>query len=70
MRITVVERDQCLQLEVHDDGAGFDVGVVPAQGGLTNMRDRAYGVGGDVTVESARGRGTRVSVTIPLVAPG
>ena len=29
-----------------------------------------FDVGGDVRVESARGRGTRVRVTIPLVAPG
>ena len=70
VRITVAEHDHRLQLDVHDDGAGFDVGVVPARGGLANMRDRVKDVGGDVSVESRRSRGTRVSVTIPLAAVG
>jgi signal transduction histidine kinase len=67
LRITVAATDDRLQLEVDDDGAGFDVAAVPASGGLTNMRDRANSVGGDVSVESGPG-GTRVSITIPLAS--
>jgi signal transduction histidine kinase len=45
--------------EVRDDGPGF----VPAghyNGGLRNMRDRIEAVGGQLVIESAPGRGTRV----------
>lgn len=70
VRITLAHLDQILRLDVHDDGAGFDPAAVSARGGLTNMRERAAGVGGTVTIESGPGRGTRVIVTIPLVADG
>jgi signal transduction histidine kinase len=37
--------------------------------GLTGMRERACGVGGDLTVESAPGRGTRVTAELPFELP-
>jgi signal transduction histidine kinase len=66
VRVTVAERDDSVCFEVRDDGAGFDAGAVPAGDGLTNIRDRVTAVAGLVTIESAPGRGTRVSATIPL----
>jgi signal transduction histidine kinase len=68
VRITLAERDQRLRIEVYDDGAGFDPAAVSAGGGLTNMRERAADVGGNIRVDSGPGRGTRVVITIPLVA--
>jgi signal transduction histidine kinase len=53
------------QLVVQDDGHGFDVGSVPPLStgyGLTSMRDRAQGLPGSLTIESAPGRGTKVGV--------
>jgi len=56
------------QLEVTDDGAGFDVRDALASGtgaGLMNMRDRLDAVGGTVAIDSTPGAGTTVRVLGP-----
>jgi signal transduction histidine kinase len=55
-----------LHFEVRDDGAGFDARRVAPGVGLTSLRDRLAAVGGEVTVQSRPGHGTRVSASIPL----
>jgi signal transduction histidine kinase len=45
--------------EVRDDGPGF-IPTGHVQGGLRNMRDRIEAIGGELTIDSAPGRGTRV----------
>lgn len=53
-----------VRLEVTDDGRGMDPAT--AEGfGLRGMRERVASGGGDLTVDSAVGRGTRVRVTMP-----
>jgi signal transduction histidine kinase len=66
--ITVADTDGDLRLEVADDGPGFDVRATNGGAGLLNMRDRARAVGGELTIDSQPGRGTRVIATIPLPA--
>jgi len=59
-----------LDVVIADDGQGFDpsTAVAPASGwGLLGMRERAALVGGSVTVDSAAGRGTRVTIRIPYL---
>jgi PAS domain S-box-containing protein len=57
-----------VQMRVSDRGAGFD----PAQPskevglGLISMRERARLLGGTFTVESSAGRGTTITVDIPV----
>jgi len=56
------------RLRVTDDGRGFDPAAVRSAGrhlGLVSMRDRANGVGGTLTVESAPGRGAVVELEVP-----
>jgi signal transduction histidine kinase len=56
------------ELRVTDDGAGFDPRAVHRAGrhlGLVSMRDRASGVGGTLTVESAPGEGTTITMEVP-----
>jgi signal transduction histidine kinase len=60
-------------LEVTDDGQGFDVtarrpdGSVHGGGlGLRTMRDRVTELGGQLTIDSAPGTGTRVRASFPL----
>ncbi len=59
-------------LEIEDDGGGFDLEDVDSDYekrgslGMINMRERAELVNGRVKIDSALGRGTRVSVIIPL----
>ncbi len=58
-----------LRLRVRDDGVGFSAGDAPSRGlGLVSMRERAHLLGGACVVESARGRGTTVDVSLPLRA--
>jgi two-component system sensor histidine kinase UhpB len=54
-------------LDVRDDGIGFDATNTPRdRWGMTTMRARAEAAGGELTVQSAPGRGTHVMVRIPL----
>jgi len=55
-------------LEVNDDGKGFDPDTGRASGGLglAGMAERARRVGGELTVQSCPGRGTKVSFRAPL----
>lgn len=62
-------QDAEVRLNIRDDGCGFD----PATGfrkerymGLKTMKERASLAGGQLTVESRRGRGTSVQVCLPL----
>jgi signal transduction histidine kinase len=54
-----------LAFAVSDDGAGFD-GSRPPGSGLTNMHDRVIAVGGEVSIESEPGHGTRVAGSVPV----
>lgn len=55
-------------LRVEDDGVGFDPERRKGSGhlGLANLRDRASGVGGTLTIESEPSKGTRIIVRLPL----
>jgi PAS domain S-box-containing protein len=55
-------------LEVRDDGVGFDAGA-PTDGlGLPGMAARAERVGGSLAVDTVPGRGTVVTVVLPVSA--
>jgi len=52
-----------LLLSIQDNGAGFDPALVrPTSLGMRIMRERAEGIGADLVVTSAPGRGTLVEV--------
>jgi len=57
-----------LVLAIEDDGRGFDQASAQAKGhqGLRNMHDRAISIGAQLAIDSRRGRGTRVSVELPV----
>jgi len=64
--VTVTTDDEQLVFEVVDDGVGFDSGSVAESHGFVNMRDRVGAHGGDLTVESSVGHGTRIIGELPL----
>ncbi|MGW3036876.1 GAF domain-containing sensor histidine kinase [Streptomyces sp. NPDC001178] len=66
--VTLARRDGGTVLRVTDDGSGFDPKSIRRAGrhlGLVSMRDRASGVGGVLTVESAPGKGTTIEMEVP-----
>ncbi|WP_328916795.1 MULTISPECIES: GAF domain-containing sensor histidine kinase [unclassified Streptomyces] len=66
--VTLEGRGKGARLRVRDDGRGFDPTAVRSAGrhlGLVSMRDRADGVGGSLTVESAPGKGTVIEMEVP-----
>jgi PAS domain S-box-containing protein len=69
--VTLRAVDEQLQLEVLDDGCGFEVQeALAGRGlGLVSMQERLRLVDGELTVESKPGAGTRICVTVPLPAP-
>jgi signal transduction histidine kinase len=55
------------ELRIEDDGIGFDPAASRKLGhqGLANIRDRAQRIGGDVTIDTASGLGSRLRVRVP-----
>lgn len=71
IEIKVWEEDSTIHATVRDDGEGFDVeGALARRGerglGLIGIRERVEALGGQCVIGSAPGKGTRVSITIPL----
>ena len=68
--------DGQVELRVEDDGRGFNTqrasrdAVELQKLGLLGMRERAELLGGQVCIESAPDKGTRLSVTIPIGETG
>lgn len=68
VEVTLETRDNCICLEVSDNGRGFAAGRPATRGrfGLVGMRERVLVLGGTVQVKSAAGAGTTVLVRLPL----
>ena len=61
-----------VRLRIADDGAGFDPGKLEGNGnghfGWRGIRERATQIGAEVQLDTQPGRGTIVTVTVPLPA--
>ncbi|MBI4261366.1 MAG: PAS domain-containing sensor histidine kinase [Actinobacteria bacterium] len=73
VEVALEERDAGIVVRVTDDGGGFDPRELwgeapgrPGHLGLTAMRERAEVVGGRLSVETVRGRGTTVEAWVPV----
>ena len=64
--VELAEAGARLDLVVRDDGQGMAVNK-PAGFGLRGMRERVEGLGGRCSLDSAAGRGTIVSISLPLI---
>jgi signal transduction histidine kinase len=62
-KVALIERSGQLTVEVSDDGVG---GADPSTGsGLLGLIDRVAAAGGDLSVDSPPGRGTRIVAVLP-----
>ena len=61
-----------LVLEVADNGVGIAAGKLNGKGslGLLGMRERALRLGGEVSIDGAPRRGTRITVSLPRAGAG
>jgi signal transduction histidine kinase len=67
VRLHRSDHEVCLL--VQDNGRGFDPARRRAGHGLGNMQARANGLGATLRLESRPGEGTRLLVTLPILAP-
>jgi signal transduction histidine kinase len=71
LNVFVASADGTLRMRIQDDGVGFGVAEAfakPGSYGLAGMRERVALAGGKFEIESAPGRGTRISASIPIPA--
>lgn len=69
VRLTIGCIAGSLELVISDDGKGFNPATAPtSRNGLRNLRARLADMGGECTVVSTPGRGTRVTLAVPLEA--
>jgi PAS domain S-box-containing protein len=66
VRVRLWRDDDLARVEVADDGRGFETDRPGIGVGQQSMRHRARELGGELTVESSPGRGTRVRFEVPV----
>ena len=57
-----------IELDVRDQGVGFDIATAKTMGGLglVSMRERVHLVNGTINIDSKPNAGTRIHVTVPF----
>jgi signal transduction histidine kinase len=63
--VRLTEDDGRVRFTIEDDGVGFDPRAVERGAGLDNIADRVSAAGGILHIDSAGGRGARVSGVLP-----
>ena len=72
VKVSISRVDQTIHVSVEDDGVGFDAVEVISMAaksdkfGLFSIRERLEQLGGLIEIDSAPGRGSRISMTAPL----
>lgn len=70
MEVHIGYAPNSVRLEVQDDGLGFDTSAVINRGtdgfGLRSISERVRREGGDFSIHSEMGRGTRLTVDLPI----
>ena len=63
---------QGIQLEIKDNGCGFNLKSVPASGGtgLYNIRERVNVMKGQLNIMTGKNKGTVIRIRIPLTTDG
>jgi signal transduction histidine kinase len=76
VEIRLWQEENLFVARVQDNGVGFDVEAVNANYstrgslGMVNMKERAARIDGNVKVESITGKGTTITLVVPLAKQG
>ena len=66
VEVQVILRNGQVNLMVEDDGVGFDTSKASSGIGLTNIQSRIKEMGGEVNIESSRGKWSLINIEIPV----
>jgi signal transduction histidine kinase len=66
LAVSMTRQDGHVELAVRDAGTGFDPAAPHAGSGLAHIRDRVAELGGTVEIDSTPGRGTALTVRVPV----
>ena len=66
-KVHLIFDTRSIRMELRDDGTGFDPAKRHDGFGLLGVKERVELMGGELTVQSASGRGTTTYVTLPLM---
>jgi PAS domain S-box-containing protein len=72
VRVTLSTRDTEVLLAIQDDGKGLAQGDLEKKGsfGLVGIRERAYILAGSAEIRGEEGRGTKITVRLPIPGTG
>jgi PAS domain S-box-containing protein len=65
--VTIREMDEVVRVMIEDKGKGFELDSESRGVGLFSMDERARAVGGELTINSSPGRGTRIILEVPSI---
>jgi signal transduction histidine kinase len=71
IHVRLALESDAVQLTIDDNGSGFDphVSTLSRGFGLISMQERADRIGGELTIVTNPGAGTKVHLLVPLVHP-
>lgn len=66
IHLSVDKLETQLNIEIHDDGQGFDQSQIVSGLGIVGMRERVTAFGGTMQLETNVGQGSQISMSIPI----
>ncbi|MFY0602891.1 MAG: tetratricopeptide repeat protein [Flavobacteriaceae bacterium] len=66
VRINTNEKEHFLNIEINDNGVGFNIKEVALGNGLRNIKKRMKEINGTVSIESESGKGTKIVLMLPM----
>ncbi len=66
VQLSIKKLGSSIELLIADDGKGFDISTVKKGAGLKNIQNRVYLTGGKLSIETAPGKGCKISIIFPI----
>jgi signal transduction histidine kinase len=56
-----------IEISIEDNGIGFDLAMIKKGAGLKNIQNRIYLINGTHTIQTAPGKGCRITIGFPII---